>query len=58
MVFGLWESKSSAKRTQPRRPLRVEELSPRIMLSDGGMGDVAPTLPLPPSPPPVENASL
>lgn len=53
MLFGLWESKSSNARTQQRRPIGLEELSPRIMLSGTGSGDPDPILPPPPDPPPA-----
>jgi len=56
MLFGLFESKSSNARRTERRPLKLEELSPRIMLSGTESGSDLPVLPpSPPTPPPAEN---
>ena len=58
MLFGLFESKSvSTRLADGRRPLKLEELAPRIMLSGTETGSDEPILPppLPPYvPPPAE----
>ena len=54
MLFGLLESKSSKPRSQERRPLRLEELAPRILLSGTDGGVEPPILPPPPPPPPAD----
>jgi len=53
MLFGLLKSKSKPVRTSDRRPLKLEELSPRLMLSGTGT-DNGDLIPPPPPPTPVE----
>ena len=55
MLFNLWQPKAEARKARPKAPFRVEQLSPRIMLSDVSGGNPAPILPPPPDPLPAEN---
>ena len=59
MTFDLWQPKAEPRMTRRSAPLRVEELSKRILLSDVGGGYPEPILP-PPDPvpaPPAENGN-
>jgi hypothetical protein len=60
MLFSLWQPTAAARATRQKAPFRVEQLSPRIMLSDISTGDPEPILPPPdPSdyPPPADTGN-
>lgn len=56
MLLNLWQRQSKPGRPQQKYRFRVEELSPRLMLSGSGTGDPPLEEPPPQSPPPVETS--
>jgi len=52
MLFNLWQPKAEVRKTRPKAPFRVEQLSSRILLSDVSGGFPDPILPDPDPVPP------